>query len=649
MRAATRTVRPLEQATTLHETARMEEPATSDPRTPANRQAGEWSRKLVGSLPLIVLAGAMLATAVAMAILRITLGAIHFPLWPLFAGMGLISAGGAVILPQPDSGSPSPIPGTRTPTRPDVPERPEFGRVEPIAHASHADAVPVVKPTPTLGRPAPAPYPLFAGTGAHSPPSVRETRPTVHSAAVKAFDKSPAVPPSLDADAVRRPETSSPASDRAPTPTTELRPATAAALKRLLAESRKSKLDVPVTFPATPAPRTASPADFAVQGVPTPNAEPVHPVGPTPTGPIAHTGTPLPTEALTRAPMPPKAIPAIGAVPMPTPTASTSATQMPTSIASPAEVPTPAGAPAPPVTAVSTLTPTQTPPAALWSPDPKPVMSPIAPMSGAPEKTGTTAQVDPSPPSQDPDPRSAAARPMAHLPWHAAGPRPTTDRTFEAGSSSPVPPVDPATRGSDGIGGSSAPPAMDHSKEDPSTNSKAPPARSNLAVRSVGFDVLARQFQATEGIRPELATPATRPSPDRVPKAALESAPVVAPTSAVLPESAPPRPHAADLHAASADPRPPDHPSSAIPPTPSRELPAGFVQHPPVSPSATVPRPEPHVVLCVRCHRRLGNASALLSCLGCGRPFCTDCFERIVGTGGSLLCPDCIALGRAGK
>jgi hypothetical protein len=75
--------------------------------------------RLAGSAPLIALTVLLVGAAIAAEALRVTLGVgHHFPLWPLFAGMGLISAGGAFILPPRDF--PTPRPATPL-AAPDVP------------------------------------------------------------------------------------------------------------------------------------------------------------------------------------------------------------------------------------------------------------------------------------------------------------------------------------------------------------------------------------------------------------------------------------------------------------------------------------------------------------------------------------------------
>ncbi len=78
------------------------ESATSGPR--------RWRAKLASSLLLVSIAAFCLGGAAVTVVMRLTLGAVQFPLWPLFAGMGLIAAGGAVILPIPEASRSLPPP-----------------------------------------------------------------------------------------------------------------------------------------------------------------------------------------------------------------------------------------------------------------------------------------------------------------------------------------------------------------------------------------------------------------------------------------------------------------------------------------------------------------------------------------------------------
>ena len=88
----------------FHRATFQDAPAPPDP-TP--RAAESVKEKVVGSAPLIALTVLLLGAAATSGVLRLTLGADHhFPLWPLFAGMGLISAGGIFILPARQTYSP---------------------------------------------------------------------------------------------------------------------------------------------------------------------------------------------------------------------------------------------------------------------------------------------------------------------------------------------------------------------------------------------------------------------------------------------------------------------------------------------------------------------------------------------------------------
>ncbi len=89
--------------------------ADSDRTVPlesATSGSKRWRAKLASSLLLVSIAAICLGGAAVTVVMRLTLGAVQFPLWPLFAGLGLIAAGGAVILPMPEaSRNPPALPG----------------------------------------------------------------------------------------------------------------------------------------------------------------------------------------------------------------------------------------------------------------------------------------------------------------------------------------------------------------------------------------------------------------------------------------------------------------------------------------------------------------------------------------------------------
>ncbi len=143
-------------------------PSSRDPRR------RKWRAKLASSLLLVSLATVCLGGAAVTVAMQLTLGMVHFPLWPLFAGLGLIAAGGAVALPPRELPTNSPLPPLRPFAEAEAAKPPPSGSrgVGGPAVATESrptTAVVLAGPTPTLATTPPSGGRLFPSRSALFP------------------------------------------------------------------------------------------------------------------------------------------------------------------------------------------------------------------------------------------------------------------------------------------------------------------------------------------------------------------------------------------------------------------------------------------------------------------------------------------------